>query len=139
MFHSFYLYFKLIGVSIRSQMQHRASFIMLLIAYFLSTLVDIVGIWVLFDRFKMVQGWTLAEVSLIYGIMHMGFASAEASARGFNEFPKIVKNGDFDRFLLRPIGTLFQVAVQEVQLLRMGRFLQGFLVLLWGYSQLNIS
>jgi len=138
MWNTFRLYWKLIGISIRSQMQHRASFLMLTVAYFLSTLVDILGIWVLFDRFKMVQGWTLEEVGLIYGVMHMGFAIAEASARGFDTFSETVKHGDFDRLLLRPIGTLFQVATSEVQWIRMGRFIQGLLVLLWSCQQLGI-
>jgi ABC-2 type transport system permease protein len=133
------LYFKLIGVSIRSQMQHRGSFFMLAIAHFISTFVDIVGIWVLFDRFKMVQGWSLEEVALIYGVMHMGFAIAEASARGFDTFSQVVKNGDFDRLLLRPCGTLLQVATREIQLMRIGRFLQGLLVLLWAMKSLQIT
>src|SRR5258708_3126386 len=96
------LYFRLIGVSVQSQMQYRASFFMLAATHFISTFVDILGIWVLFDRFKVVQGWTLGELALIYGIMHMGFAAAEASARGFDKFSQMVKSGDFDRFLLRP-------------------------------------
>ena len=55
-------------------------FLILAATHFIATFVDILGIWVLFDRFKMIQGWTLAELALIYGIMHMGFAAAEASA-----------------------------------------------------------
>src|SRR5262245_43113177 len=96
------LFFRLIGISFRSKMQHRASFWMLLSTYFLSTFIDIVGIWVLFDRFKMVQGWTLKEVAILYGIMHIGFSIPEAFARGFDNFGLLIKSGDFDRILLRP-------------------------------------
>lgn len=133
------LYFKLIGIAFRSQMQHRASFFMLLFSYFLSTFVDVLGIWILFDRFKLVQGWTLSEVALLYGIMNMGFSIAETTARGFDTFDRMVKTGDFDRVLLRPIGTLFQIATREVQFMRFGRFLQGLVILLWGASELGIS
>lgn len=139
MFDSIRLYFKLVGVSFRSQMQHRASFLMLAFAHFISTFSDIFGIWVLFDRFKIVKGWTFEELALIYGIIHMGFAIAEAVARGFDTFSQIVKNGDFDRLLLRPLGTLFQVATREVQMMRIGRFFQGLVVLIWGYNQLHLS
>lgn len=133
------LYFKLIGVSIRMQMQHRASFLMLSTAFFLSTFVDIIGIWVLFDRFEMIKGWTLKEVALLYGIMNMGFAVAECTARGFDTFSQLVKNGDFDRVLLRPVGTLFQIATRDLQLLRIGRFLQGCVVLSFGFHALQFS
>ncbi|CDR33158.1 ABC transporter permease [Criblamydia sequanensis] len=120
-------------------MQHKASFFMLAIAHFLSTFVEIFGIWVLFDRFKSLGGWTLAEMSLIYGVMHMGFATAEAFARGFDTFSTLVKKGDFDRILLRPLGTLFQIATRDVQMMRIGRFLQGLAVLSWGFWQLDLS
>lgn len=133
------LFFKLIGVSFRSQMQHRASFVMLSLALFLSSFVDIIGIWVLFDRFKLLQGWTFEELAVIYGIMHMGFATAESLGRGFDTFGLLVKSGDFDRLLLRPVGTLIQVATREVMITRIGRFLQGLVVLLWGCFVLKIS
>ena len=120
-------------------MQHRASFIMLTFSHFISTFVDIIGLWVLFDRFKMIQGWTLEELAMIYGIMHMGFAFAEGAARGFDSFSQVVKNGDFDRILLRPIGTLFQVAGREIQLMRLGRFLQGFTILMWSCWKLQLN
>ena len=84
------LYCKLAGIAWRSEMQHRASFMMLVIAHFVSTFVEVVGIWVLFDRFKMVNGWTLAELMLIYGVVNMGFAVAEAFAKGFDTFGLII-------------------------------------------------
>lgn len=138
MIEKFRLYFRLVNVSFRSQMQHRASFLMLSFAHFISTFVDIIGIWVLFDRFKLVKGWTLPEVALLYGIMHMGFAVAEASARGFDKFSHIVKNGDFDRILLRPCGTMLQVATLDFQMMRIGRFLQGLVVLIWACHTLQL-
>lgn len=139
MFEIIRLYFRLIGISIKSQMQYRSSFLMLSVTHFFSTFVDIFGIWVLFDRFKIVKGWTLPELAMIYGIMHMGFAAAEASARGFDTFSQLVKNGEFDRILLRPCGTLFQIATRDFQTMRIGRFLQGLVVLLWSSFELHLS
>lgn len=135
MLQSIGLYFKLINVSIRSQLQYKASFIMLSIAHFFATLVDILGIWVLFDRFHIINGWTLQELAILYGVLHMGFAFSEAIARGIDTFSLLVKNGDFDRVLLRPLGTLFQISAREVQLMRIGRFLQGLMVMVWGFYQ----
>ena len=133
------LFWKLVAVSLRSQMQYASSFLMLNVSHFLGTFVDIFGIWILFDRFKMVKGWTLPEVALIYGIMHMGFAIAESFSRGFDTFSQVIKQGDFDRLLLRPLSPLFQVAAREIHAVRIGRFLQGLIVLLWGVNQLSFS
>lgn len=131
------LFWKLIAVSIRSQMQYPASFLMLTAAHFLGTFVDVLGIWILFKRFSMVKGWTLCEVGLIYGIVQMGFALAEAFARGFDIFSQLVKRGEFDQMLLRPLSPLMQIATYEVQIMRVGRFLQGFSVLVWSLTQLS--
>lgn len=122
----------------RSEMQYRASFYMLAFSYFFSTFVGIFGIWVLFDRFKLVSGWSFAEVSIIYGIVHMGFSVAETFARGLDKFDQMLIHGDFDRVLLRPMGSLFQVASSKVQLMRLGRFLQGLVVLVVGLTSLEI-
>lgn len=133
------LYFKFIRVSVKSQMQYKSSFVMLSLAHLISTFVDILGIWVLFSRFNLVKGWSIQEVCLIYGIIHMGFALAEALGRGLDTFDQMVKYGEFDRVLLRPLPTLLQVGTQEFQLMRIGRFLQGLFVLLWGCHKMNIS
>lgn len=132
------LVWKLMKHSIKSQMQHRASFFMLAISHFFSCLLDMFGIWILFDRFKMLKDWSLSEIALIYGVIHMGFALAEGFGRGFDSFDFLVKRGDFDRLLLRPVSTLVQVATSQVQLMRIGRFLQGLMVLTWGAYSLDL-
>ena len=131
------LYFHFVSISFRSQMQYKASFFMSALAHFISTFVDIFAIWILFERFKIVRDWSFYELMPIYGIIHIGFAIAEAFARGFDTFDLIVKYGDFDRYLLRPLNTLFQIAASEVQLLRIGRFTQGLIILCIGCSKLN--
>lgn len=132
------LYFKLLKAALKSQMEHRASFWMVTIAFFISTFVEIFGIWILFDRFKIIQGWTFAELTLVYGTVHIGFSLAETIARGFDTFSTILKQGEFDRILLRPIGTLLQVATREIHLHKLGRMVQGLIVLCWGISSLEI-
>ncbi len=121
-------------------MQYPASFLMLTVGHFIGTAInDVFAMWILFDRFRLIKGWTFFEVALIYGIVHMGFALAESLARGFDSFSQMLKQGDFDRLLLRPISPLLQMAAREVQLMRAGRFLQGFFVLLWSGSNLSMT
>jgi ABC-2 type transport system permease protein len=132
------LYFQYIGISIRAQMQYRASFVMLSVGHFLATGIEIVGIWALFERFESLRGWSLAEVGLFYGLIQVAFAVAEALGRGFDAFPAMVRSGDFDRLLLRPRSAAFQVAAREVQLTNIGRLAQGLIVLLVAASALNV-
>lgn len=133
------LYFKYVRLSIESQLQYKASFIMMSCGHFLITFIDFLGIWVLFERFGNLKGFTFPEAALFYGIVHMAFAITEGWTRGFDIFPRLVRMGDFDRILLRPRTTVLQILGHNFQIMRIGRFLQGFVVLIWAIYKLNIS
>jgi ABC-2 type transport system permease protein len=132
------LYGRYLGASLRSQMQYRASFAMLTLGHFAMTGLEFLGIWVLFERFERLEGWTLPEVALFYGMINMAFALCDATSRGFDIFHTLVKSGEFDRILLRPRSTVLQLAGQELTLRRIGRFSQGLLVLLWAAFALDL-
>lgn len=135
----FGLYYKLMKASIKSQLQYKASFFMLTFAGMISIFMDFVGVWVLFSRFKVLKGWTFDEILIIYGIVHMGFALAEGFARSFDKFSIIVKTGAFDRILLRPLGSLFQVATSHIQIVKIGRTLEGLIILIIGFIKCHLS
>jgi ABC-2 type transport system permease protein len=133
------LYARYLGISVRGQMQYPASFWMLTIGHLVTTGVEFLGVWALFERFGSLRGWSFAEIGLFYGVVNVAFALADAGARGFDLFPRMVQSGDFDRLLLRPRGTALQVAGQEITLMRVGRLAQGLVVLLWAAGALKES
>lgn len=133
------LYFKFIKLNIESQFQYKASFFMTSIGHFLITFIDFLGIWILFDRFGNLQGFTFPEAALFYGIVHIAFSITEAWTRGFAIFPRLVQSGDFDRVLLRPRTTVLQILGHDFQMIRIGRFVQGLVVLIWAIIKLNIQ
>lgn len=133
------LYGRYIDISFRSQMQYRASFVMLTLGHFLMTGLEFVGLWALFDRFGRLESWSLPEVALFYGMINMAFALCDATSRGFDIFPNMVRSGEFDRILLRPRSTVLQLAGQELTLRRIGRFSQGLIILLWAAHQLAFA
>jgi len=134
------LYLRMIGVSIRGQMQYRVSFLLMSLGQFVTTGVEIVGVWALFDRFGNLTPWTLPQVAFFYGVVNISFAFTDALARGFDLFgTQFVKTGNFDRLLLRPRSTVLQLAGHEFTLFRVGRLLQGVIVLLWACHQLALD
>jgi ABC-2 type transport system permease protein len=132
------LYLRYIAVSIRSQLQYRASFFLQSAGIFLATVVEFLGVWALFDRFGKLRGWSLAEIAFFYGAVNVTFSIADALARGFDQFSVLVKNGDFDRLLVRPRSAILQLMGQEFTIRRVGRFLQGAIVLFWGQHTLHM-
>ena len=134
------LYFRLLAVSVRGQMQYRASFILMSIGQFFTTGVEALGVWALFDRFGNLTPWTLEQVALFYGTVNVAFAFTDSLARGFDVFgARFVKTGNFDRLLLRPRSSVLQIAGYEMTLHRVGRLAQGLIVMGWAIANLEVD
>ena len=125
------LYRRYLAISIRAQLAYRATFVMKTIGHLLVTGIEFFGIWALFSRFGTLGGWTLREVALLYGMVDVAFAFADATGRGFDKLGSLLKAGDFDRMLLRPRSPVLQLLGYELQLMRIGRLVQGLVVLSW--------
>jgi len=138
MIESLRLWVRYVSLSMRGQLQYRGSTIMLVLGNLLVTGVEFLAIWALFDRFGRIRGFGLAEVALLYGMTNVSFALSEMFCRGFKIFDQLVKSGEFDRVLLRPRGTAFQVCAQHLDLARTGRLVQGMVVLGWALASLGL-
>ncbi|HEY5107732.1 MAG TPA: ABC-2 family transporter protein [Caulobacteraceae bacterium] len=135
MFHALRLYRHYAAASIRAQAQYPASLAMLTFGQFLGALTEFIAIWALFARFGRIQGWRFGEVAIFYGVVNVAFAVADAITRGFDIFgPEFVKTGAFDRLLLRPRATAFQLLGHELRLTRIGRLIQGIIVFCIGVA-----
>ena len=53
------LYFRYIGISLRSQLQYPASFAMMAVGNLVINGIEFFGIWALFTRFGSLKDWTL--------------------------------------------------------------------------------
>jgi ABC-2 type transport system permease protein len=132
------LYFRYIGVSIRGQLQYRASFVLFTVGIAILTGTEFLGVLALFHRFGQLRGWSLPEAAMFYGTIGVTFSIADSIARGFDVFGNMVKAGDFDRLLVRPRSTVVQLLGQELTLRRVGRFAQGAIVLAWAQAALHL-
>ena len=139
MLDSLYVYGRYLSVSIRSQMQYKASFTMQLGGRLIVTAGEFLAILVLFGRFGNIVGWNVYQVAFIYGIVNISFALADAVTTGFDLFGTMVKSGDFDRILVRPRSTALQLAGQELTLRRISRLTPGLVALTWAAWHLDLD
>jgi len=122
------LYAKYISIHLKSQMQYKASFFLTILGQFLVSFSALLGLYFMMSRFNVVDGFTLQEVLLCFATVLMAFSIAECFARGFDLFPQMISNGEFDRALVRPRGLVFQVLAGKVEFSRLGRLTQAVLV-----------
>lgn len=128
------LYLRYLAAHLRAQLQYPAAFALQAAGTLLITAVEFVGVWALVRRFGNVRGWELPELAVLYGLLMLGFSTAEMVGRGFDLFSRQVRGGDFDRLLLRPRHTVLQVAGAEFAFARLGRWLQAAVILTWGLA-----
>ncbi len=134
------LYRKLIGAQVRSQMQYRTSFVLESIAQFVGNVLDFVVVIIFFARMPALGGWTLPEIALLYGLSSVAFGLSDMVIAGFDYAyfgPNMVRLGEFDRVLIRPVNTFLQVLTSQFALRRLGRIGQGALALAWALLALN--
>lgn len=122
------LFWRYFTIHLRSTMQHKASFWMTIFGQFLGAFSSFLTVYFLFDRFHQVEGFTFPEVLLCFGTVLLAFSLAECFVRGFDTFPQMIGNGEFDRILVRPRGLVFQILASKIEFTRLGRFLQAVLV-----------
>lgn len=133
------LYFKYVSILLKSQMEYRTSFVLLSIGQFFVPFLVFMSIFMFFERFPNIGGWSLYEVALCYSVTHIAFSLSECFARGFDAFSSNIINGDFDRILVRPRSTVLQVLGSKFEFTRIGRLTQSIIVLVFSLSNINIE
>ena len=132
------LYFRYMGLVLRSAMQYRASFLLTLLGQALIPFTVFAGMLLLFQRFHVLGEWTVDEVMLCFACIHLSFAVSECFARGFDRFSQVVSQGEFDRVLVRPRGTVLQVLGARFEFSRIGRFALSMVILILSLVRLQL-
>jgi len=123
-----HLYTKFLAIHLKSQMQYKTSFFLTILGQFFISFSVLLGMFFMMNRFHTVDSFTLQEVLLCFATVLMAFSIAECFARGFDQFPSMISNGEFDRVLVRPRGLIFQVLSMKADFTRLGRLTQAILV-----------
>ena len=129
--HGLKLYGLLLRAQVRSQLQYRVSFVLDVLSTLLVSGVEFAAFALVTTRFGAVGGWTLQEVSLLYGLAEFSFGWMDLIFGGFDapNVSKHVRGGSFDQFLLRPVSLTLQVFGSEFTLRRLGRIALGTAIL----------
>lgn len=123
------LYFKYVGILLKSQMQYKASFIMTTLGQFLVSFTTFLGVYFMFSRFHSINGFAFSEILICFSIILMAFSITECFVRGFDMFPRLIQSGNLNRILVRPRNEIFQVLTSNIDFSRIGRLLQSILML----------
>jgi ABC-2 type transport system permease protein len=122
------------------RLAYKADFI---IAFFSSMAATVLGfgfVLVLFSKIPKLQDWSFYEILFLYGFSLIPLGIFNVVSWNLYEFGDIyIIQGRFDRILLRPVDTLFQVIFEKFRLESLQEVATGILVIAICARRLNLS
>ena len=124
------LYKKFFQQYVKVLIEYRASFLLGLIGFFLAQCIGIIFIQLIFNSIPELDGWGFYEILFIYGMAQIPRGIDHIFTDYLWLFTwKTIVEGEFDRYLLRPINPLFQVISESVQPDGLGEVIIGVMAI----------
>lgn len=123
------LYWVLISQFFKVILQSKVDFLMGLFGFLFTQILGIAFLYLVFRQIPSLDGWSLDELIFIYGFAQI--------PRGIDHLFtdniwliawRMIVNGDFDRYMLRPMNIFFQVICEKLQPDALGELIIGVIL-----------
>lgn len=97
-------------------------------------------IWIVLSRFHSLGGWTLEQVAFLYGLRLVSHALwLVPFGRVSIGLDQVVREGEFDRYLLRPANPLLQAMTSGMHAAPLGDLATGIAILATAASRAGVD
>ncbi len=125
------LYFTYIKRSIISRLEYKKDTFIAIFSFLISNVASILSIYFIIQSIPSLNGWTVEQLGFLYGFSMMPVAldhlfSDDLWLIAYHK----VKNGDLDRYYLRPCPILFQSLAETFQPEGFGELIVGVVMLI---------
>lgn len=104
------LYFSFLKASLKEMLIYRLDCIVGIISQIITQLVEIIFIWIVFQNTDCLAGWNFRQILLLYGVTLISIGISSFAFDGLYDIgPKYIRNGEFDKILLRPVHPLISI------------------------------
>jgi ABC-2 type transport system permease protein len=110
----------LAAADLRGQMQYRANFVTQIVTGVVWQCMGFLFLWVVLSRFNTLAGWTIGSVAFLYALRLCAHALNSIFFLPLEYFSWKVRQGDIDRYLVRPLPPLLQVISANISLVVFG-------------------
>jgi ABC-2 type transport system permease protein len=122
----------------KTRLAYKADFLVAVATSVLATVAGYGFVLVLFTRIPHLKGWTFHEVLFIYGFSLVPMGLFNIVSLNLYEFgDNYIIEGKFDRVLLRPVHSLFQILFEVFRLESLQEVLAGIAVI--GYCSVKLG
>lgn len=120
------LYFSFVKASLKEMLIYRLDCIVGMVSQIVTQLVEIIFIWIVFQNTENLAGWNFMQVLLLYGITLISVGISDFCFDALYDIgPKYIREGDFDKIMLRPIHPLISIIGASKEFTALGYFVLG--------------
>ncbi len=120
------LYFSFLKVAMKEILIYRIDCIVGIFSQFIVQLVSLIFILIVFQNTENIAGWNFKQILLLYGVTRIPIGIAGYCFDELYEIgPKYIRNGDFDKILLRPVHPLISIIGASEEFVSIGDFILG--------------
>jgi ABC-2 type transport system permease protein len=127
------------GAYLRGQMQYRANFLVDVVMGMVYHLTGLLFVGVLLSRFEELAGWTLGEMVFLYGLRLLVHALRGVVFGNVGRVESLIRRGEFDRILIRPIPPLLHLMAMRVPISDIGNLISGLGVFAFALTLVDVD
>lgn len=129
----------LVMAEFRGQMQYRLNFLIEVLFDLVYESIGFIFLWVVLGQFDALGGWTLNDVTLLYGLRLAAHGLWSILFSRLMLFDSMVQQGEYDWMLLRPMPSMLQLMFSGFRIAAFGDALGGCVLLGVGIAIADID
>lgn len=125
--------------SLKSQLQYPVDFMIHVFGISFIGVIEIIALLLLTNKFESIGGWSFWEISFMISIWRLSHSIHHFLFIPFWWQSRMVKTGEFDRMLVRPVHPILQIMTQGHPLPAVGEFIPGITLLFLTISHTTVN
>lgn len=129
-----------IRMSIHARLQYRIDTLVATLAVFVRESANIVVIYLALIKFDKINGWNVNEMLFLFSLLFLTYAIVVALFADLRDFSRMIREGRFDRLMVRPRGLLFQLVLNNADFIAAaGHGTLGILLFIFSAGKVGIQ
>ncbi|EGD48913.1 protein of unknown function DUF990 [Ruminiclostridium papyrosolvens DSM 2782] len=108
------LFFRFSKLNLKSALEYKFDRFFLAFAVFCREMVSIIVIYLILTRLIRIKGWEMNEMFFLYSFLFLSYSLFIFLFTGIRDFDNMVYSGELDRYLIRPLGLMYQIVASRV-------------------------
>lgn len=133
------LYFSFLKISLKEILIYRVDCIVGIFSQLIVQFVSLIFIFVVFQNTENIAGWDFKQILLLFGVTRISIGiSGYCFDALYDIGPKYIRNGDFDKILLRPVHPLVSIIGDSREFVSIADVFIGLAITICMLIQLSI-